>query len=260
MPVWGRQYQKYGGMTTCYSLETAEGLLLVDAGSGISNVTTELINGNKGLPITILFTHFHLDHVMGLPFFDLLYDKDTHITLVGDSSRDDDWRAALAGIMEKPYWPVPLQDAGATIEFKDLPTDTNQMEIYGVPVSWTSINHPQGCLSYRLKTKHGDVVLATDVERGDQESDKRFVEFAKDTDVLIHDAQYTTEEYASHKGWGHATWKDAAEVALEANAKKLLLTHHSPLRTDDEIDALSKKASGIFPNTEGAAEGTVLFS
>jgi ribonuclease BN (tRNA processing enzyme) len=259
MPVWGRQFEQVGGMTSCYSLETPDGLIIVDAGSGIQNLTASLDREAAGKPITLLFTHLHLDHIMGLPFCDYLYNSNAGITIMGDGSRNDDWTGHVKQIMDRPYWPVNLEESGAKVEFQNLPSDTNSMTLYGVEISWTHVWHPQTCLAFRFKTPNHDLVIATDIENGDPDMQAAFQEFATGCEYLIYDAQYTPEEYPDYTGWGHSTWEHAVQAAKDCGARKLYLTHHSPRRTDEEINQLVKDASQAFPGTHAAAEGMTLF-
>lgn len=148
MPVCRRNMLRHGGNTTCFSLQTDKGLIVFDAGTGISSVSRDLAGCSAIPPITIMFTHFHLDHIIGLPSLSALYDSRTQITFMGDPARTDDWPTTLRTLFAKPYWPGSLTASGTGRCFEHLPLDRNFLEIYGVRISWCPVSHPQGCLSY----------------------------------------------------------------------------------------------------------------
>ncbi len=253
-PQCGRQYLRYGGSTTCFSAESEKGILVIDAGTGISHVARDMIASQPQPEITILFTHYHMDHLIGLPSFEPLYSRDTKIRLMGHAGNKYPWRETLRTFIGKPFWPIGIDDLKSVMDFKDLPSDRSEMEIYGMKVSWMRVPHPQGCTSYRISADSGSVVLATDTEysRGDVED--KFISFCKGADVLIHDAQYTEDEYRFRAGWGHSTPETAAETALSAAAGKLILTHHAPARTDDRVERMEKAVRNVFPCSFAARE------
>ncbi|MFC1461562.1 MBL fold metallo-hydrolase [Verrucomicrobiota bacterium] len=282
MPISGREFLKYGGKTTCFSLETDQGVIIVDAGTGIVSLSDTLRQGPDGPPITILFMHFHLDHVIGLPVFVPLYDSQACITLMADANRVDDWQTSLQTIAGAPYWPLNLMKFGSHIQFHSLQdhgapsqapgcrqasgaqTDaqlkeqTGEMELYGTHISWCRVQHPQQCLAFRIKTPESCIVIATDREHGSKKLDECFLEFCRDADFLIYDAQYTPEEYPAHKGWGHGTWLEGTQLVKDAHVRELILTHHDQLRQDAEIDDMVSRARKVFPKTRGAHAGMVL--
>lgn len=252
-PVWGAQYRRYGGSTSCFSVETEEGLVILDAGTGIASVGHELAQRATVPPMAIFFTHFHLDHVMGMPAFQPFYKKGAEVTLLGHGERAAQWPHTLKTVFGKPLWPIELLDAGAAIRFENLPQH-GSLTRCGAKISWCPVWHPQTCLSYRIETPDRAIVVATDCEHGHADLDQAFLEFCRGAEVLIHDAQYTPEEYPRHRGWGHSTWEQAAVRAARAGVSQLVLTSHDPSRSDDEIDRMVEQAKRIFPKTSGATE------
>lgn len=257
LPVAGRQFLKYGGHTTCFCLKTAAGKIIIDAGTGIT-----LLGENKGeelKPATLLFTHFHLDHVIGLPFFNRLYNPGAALRIMADSARADDWRSALKDFVRPPYWWIKWNNLPAAIEMKDLPPRTNSMQLNGVRVSWCGVSHPQGCLAYRLDAPSGSVAIVTDHEHGNRKRERALRELCANCDHLIYDAQYLPAEMRAHRGWGHSTWEKGVELARAVGAGELILTHHDFRRADAEIDRMVKKACRFFGNTKAARENMALF-
>jgi len=251
----GPEFRRHGCHTTCILLRTSEGVLAIDGGTGLPaglNGPPEARSAD-GLKLAVLFTHFHLDHVVGLPLLRALYDPNASIRLMGDPRRD--WQAAIRGLVGSPYWPVDLNKAGAAIEWQPSPRDSETAEIQGVKVTTCPVWHPQGCLAYRLEIEGRVYVVATDREVGHPELDPLFVRFCRGADVLVHDAHYLPEEYPRFQGWGHSTFEGAAAVARASGVGRLVLTHHDANRTDEDIDRLVERARSLFGNAEAAAEG-----
>ncbi len=271
MPVAGREFARFGGRTTCFSLETEEGIIVIDAGTGIAGLSTAFPHNPDPPPITILFTHFHIDHVIGLPAFGPLYNPKANVTLLADARRAEDWTSILKTVAGPPLWPLKLETMGARIRFetfqdhdisgapdRDEETSGGEMDLLGVRISWRPLRHPQQCVAFRIQTQHASVVVATDREHGSARLDEALLDLAQGADFLIYDAQYTPEEYPSHKGWGHSTWLEGARVAAAAGVGKLILTHHNPPRSDREIDEIVIAAKREFRSTAAAYDGMSL--
>ncbi len=128
MPACGEAYIRYGGDTTCCSLETDEGVLVIDAGTGIVRLGEELARRPKPPPVTVLFTHLHMDHVMGLPFFLPFYDEEASIALVGSGGPEGKWRETLTTLVGEPYCPIDLRNPPASVVFSELPAPPAEME------------------------------------------------------------------------------------------------------------------------------------
>jgi len=253
--VSGREFNRYGGETTCFSLATRQGILIVDAGTGIIALGDQLMRQGELPPITIMFTHFHLDHVIGLPLFKPLHRPGASITLMADPHRKENWSAALQTLFAPPFWPVALPRFGAAIRFQPLPRQSRCMRLYGAEIAWHPLRHPQQCLAYRLNIQQRSFVIATDHELDADSADETFPDFCRGTNVLIADAQYTSAEYATHRGWGHGTWAACARLAATAGVGELILTHHDYRRQDSQIDRLVCQARRLFPTTRAARSG-----
>lgn len=260
IPTSGTSFSVYGGATSCFSIRNKKRIVIVDAGTGIVNLGAQTMRKKNIPPITMLFTHFHVDHIVGLPSFAPVYDKKTTITILGDSARTDKWKATLRNFMAKPYWPVGLGEVAAKMTFKNLPPKKKRFSLDNLTVSFMNVPHPQQCLAYRFDWPGNSVVVATDCEFTTSTLTEEFIAFCSHAKHLMFDAQYTSKEYKKHIGWGHSTWETAVAVAKKANVQHLILTHHAPERTDKELDKIVEKAKKVFPNTSGAREEMVLKS
>lgn len=254
VPICNTQFMKFGGSSTSFSVLTPEGLLIIDAGTGIKSIDAASTPDS----VHLLFTHYHMDHVSGLPVFAPLYDPGKTITVMGDPNREDNWRETLRNFMAKPYWPVGIGDTAAKLEMRDL-TSGGSLNLGEVEVTWHEVPHPQGCLAFRIGTPVFSAVIATDVEFPGNIVPDDFVEFAGGATFLIFDAHYTPAEMATHLGWGHSSWETACSAAHMAGAKQLILTHHAPERTDAEILEIERQARMKFHNTVAGSCGMTIW-
>ena len=255
--VSGSEFQEFGGNTTCVMLEGPERTVILDAGTGIRKLGKELMEDPKiGIerPCYLLFSHFHWDHIQGLPFFGPAYDPKRTFTIsaIGKERTGMDLRSIFEVQMQEEYFPVKLDGMGANIEFLHIMDDEYGVE--NASVRAVRHNHPGGAYSYRLQDLEGKVVVfCTDIEHGD-EIDQNIVELARDADVLIHDGQYTPDELPRYKGWGHSSWEQAVEVAQQANVKQLIVTHHDPDHDDEFLLDIEKQVQQHLPNARLARE------
>lgn len=265
---------RYGGNTSCIEVRSAGGtLVIVDCGTGGHSLGQNLIAaGAKGLRGHILISHTHWDHIQGIPFFAPLFVPGNEWDIYGPKGLGQSLREALAGQMQYPYFPVPLDQCGAKIRYHDLVEGT--FDIDDIKVSTQYLNHPALTLGYRLEADGVAVVYACDHEphsrmlaSGHGEitgQDRRHAEFVNRADLLIHDAQYTAEEYPAKVGWGHSTVEYVMKLGQYAEVKRVALTHHDPLRDDDAIDRLlASIRARLGENTSSldvfaAVEGQVL--
>lgn len=257
VPVSHEDFDRYGGATICLSAEVApDHYLIIDAGTGIRSFQYELPVA-EGLQFSVLLTHYHWDHLLGLPFFRPLFDASNAFTFYGVARESLSVEEAISGVFQPPLFPLPLQETPSRKTYVDL-AENNPVTIDGITVSATDLAHPQGVTAYRLQTDDSAVVFATDVERGDPDSDAALREFAHKATVLIHDAQYEPSEYDLHEGWGHSTWRHAVEAAEEAEVERLILVSHDPDRSDERVDQILNEARSVFPNTDAAYAGMAI--
>jgi phosphoribosyl 1,2-cyclic phosphodiesterase len=230
---------RYGGNTSCVEVRLGDNLYIFDCGTGFRVLGQALRHECNGRPVSahVFVSHFHWDHIQGIPFFGPLYDNRENRFQFHCSSRTRSLKRVLEEQMAAPYFPVGL------IQLGDVTLQT----------LW--LNHPQGCMGFRVETKEGVVVYATDNEPGDALFDKNVRKLAAGADVLIYDAQYLPNEYEHKRGWGHSHWREAVNVVTESGAKELVLFHHDPDHDDVCIDNVVKEARNYYPRLRAAAEG-----
>ena len=239
-----------GGNTSCLEVRAnADSRVLVDAGTGLIHAG---IFGPQN--VDLLMTHFHWDHIYGLPFFPPLFKAGSRLTFFTGHPADAA-RRSLESPMTGPYSPA-LEFALSTREYVEIdrqPFTRNAMTIHPFP-----LHHPQGAWGYRMESGGASIVHASDVEHGDTRLDALLRDYATGADLLIYDAQYTDAEYRSKRGWGHSTWREATRVARDARVKQLLLFHHDPTHDDRTMRAIVDEARQHFEATDIAREGEII--
>jgi phosphoribosyl 1,2-cyclic phosphodiesterase len=282
-PVPGPGTVQYGGNTTCVELQIGSRTLIIDAGSGIINLGHDLLrrarqNGGRPIVATILLTHMHHDHTQGFPFFAPAYLGSSRLHMLGPRTFDQELEETLNHAVLPPSFPVSLHEMPSFKTVRSLhesemviiDNDDDAPSICNIhhmqPSEYSpdcicahihkSYAHPRnGVYIYRIEWRGKSVVFASDTE-GYIDTDQRLVKFARNTDLIIHDAQYTRQDYAERKqGWGHSTPQMACEVARQSGAKRLMLFHHEPTYNDEKIAEIEMEAREWFPNTDAAYEG-----
>jgi phosphoribosyl 1,2-cyclic phosphodiesterase len=249
---------KFGGNTACLEVRTAENdCVIFDAGSGIRALGQQLLQEANGTPLNlkVFLTHFHWDHIQGIPFFAPLYTPKNQITFLSGSTGKP-LQETLEGQMAQPYFPIDFSQVAAHRQFHQL-EERKTIKVGNLTICPFPLNHPQGASGYRIECDGAVIVYATDFEHGNREYDNILCDYAQNADILICDTQYTPEEYPSHKGWGHSTWENAVMLARDARAEHLMLFHHDPQHDDTMMMRISQDARIRFDNTTAAWEGFV---
>jgi len=259
-PTPFRENLRYGGNTSCVEVRNdANDIFILDCGTGLRSLGKRLLEeyGHKSINAYMFLSHYHWDHIHGIPFFEPLYNPENYFFFHSFPSQAQSVQAALEEQMTDPYFPVNMEAMSAHRHFYNLCNDA--LAFHDTILRTAQLNHPQGCLGFRLESKGRVLVYATDNEPGDKTCDRRLRELAEGADVLIYDAQYTPLEYANFKkGWGHSTWREAVNVAQDAGVDHLILFHHDPDHNDNFIDSIVHETSRYFPNVLAAAEGMEL--
>ena len=280
IPCPGHDTVEFGGNTSCLEIRAGKKLIIIDLGTGVKPLGDWLVgNELKNGPIKadIFITHTHWDHIMGFPMFTPIFIPGTKIRILGPVSYNDDTLASIIGDqLSYRYWPVRYSELAAKIEYLELKETTLDLGD-GVKLTTKYMNHSILCLGYRFdyegksivtaydhepfrnlfptdpKDPNYDEVAAQEGEAASREEEARMLDFFKGADVLIHDSQYTREEFGKHLGWGHSYYDHAAESACKAGVKKLVFFHHDPIRTDQQLQALEEKYKVQFQGKQNPA-------
>lgn len=250
---------RYGGNTSCVELRTQRGTLFVfDCGTGFRELGKDLEKefGRRPIKARIFLTHYHWDHIQGIPFFTPLYHQRNQFVFHGYRFRDETLRHALEEQMTSPYFPVDMSTMEAHRRFFDIGEE--RIDFGEVVLQCKRLHHPQGCLGYRLECDGKVVVYATDNEPGNRRGDNNVRLLADGADLLIYDAQYTPGEMKVHRLWGHSNWQEGVRIAKECKVKRLVLFHHDPDRDDKAVDRIFKRARSHFDDVVAAKEGLVV--
>jgi phosphoribosyl 1,2-cyclic phosphodiesterase len=239
----GSDTLRYGGNSTCLEIRCTVGpVFVVDAGSGLRNLGKSLRQEKGASNVRFFLTHAHWDHLVGFPFFEPAYSDQYNITFCSGQHSQNVIHRYLSRQMKPPYFPIEFKYLKAKFNYHcDQPKPGNincrngSLEFRPIP-----LNHPNGGYGFKFIEDGKTFVFLTDNELGFSHegglSKEEYVAFCRDADVLFHDAQYTLEEYRHTRGWGHSTYKDATDLAIEAGVKRFGLFHHDPDRTDDDLD------------------------
>jgi len=247
---------RYGGNTSCVEVRLNGAIYIFDCGTGFRILGKQLTSefGDKPFHAHVFLSHFHWDHIQGIPFFGPLYNNKENHFFFHSSSRTRKLQHALEDQMSDPYFPVNMNEMKAHRNFYDMEEGKLAFDDCVIHSKW--LNHPQGCLGFRLETDDKVVVYATDNEPGPPLFDKNVRQLAEGCDVLIYDAQYLPEQYESEKrGWGHSHWREAVNIAMQSGAKELILFHHDPDHNDARIDRIVIEARNYYPKVRAASEG-----
>jgi len=247
--VPGRQTIRYGGNTTCLEITLESGrVVIVDAGTGIRALGDKLATENEKVDIHLLVTHIHWDHVLGFPYFMPLYKSSSRILIDGYPTCVNGLRNTFDNKMGDGFFPVKFDDLKAEIQYLEI-LKHRPLEIDGTVIDAMPLHHPQGGFGFRFREGEKTFVFLTDNELRKEGWKERsfddYVEFCRDADLLIHDAQYTPEEIGERRDWGHSDYRSAFDLAYAAGVRNLFLFHHDPSRTDAEVSGIQGKCEAL---------------
>jgi phosphoribosyl 1,2-cyclic phosphodiesterase len=266
IPTPGREMARHGGNTSCVELTLSDGSeVILDAGTGITALGRQRkIDAGR---VHLLLTHLHLDHIQGLMFFEPLFDPGCEVHVGGPVALGGPLLKRLARYISAPLAPIEIRELPAQVSFDDV--GSRRWQFGPATIEAAFVNHRGPTLGYRITDGGVTVAYIPDHEPAlGQQLDRSApewisgLELARDADLLIHDSQYTEDEYAGRLGWGHSAVGHAVEFARRAGARNLALFHHDPLHDDDAVDAMAENArslaDGSFDRVEPAREGEAL--
>ena len=245
-----------GGNTSCVEVVCGKTRIVLDAGTGLRGLGNHLLREGQPLAVTMLLSHYHWDHIQGLPFFVPVYMKQSDITIVGGSNGVMSVKDALMLQMSAPVFPVRLDEIGARLSTREVKLGET-FDVGEAKVTVAKGNHPGGVVAYRIEHEGKSVVYATDTEHYAC-VDPALRTLSMGADVLVYDSQYLPEEYKTKVGWGHSTYVEGAELARAAGVGKLVLFHHDPVRTDSQVADIERRAQALYASSVAAREGMVI--
>ncbi len=277
-PCDGHQYSRYGGNTSSVALEApGHAPVIFDLGTGVraygdiitTRQVTDLTANRARSPYeaNVLLTHLHWDHVIGLPFFTPAFRPDARISVHGPRQAEGPLGDVFGGVMRPPYFPITPDQLGADVAFIDVGND--EFALNGAKVRSRWVRHTDPALGFRVEVEGYSVTYISDHGPGcvpddaDDYVPPGVLELCDGVDVLIHDAQHTVAEYEAKRHFGHSSIDYAVHVAREAGAKRLVLFHHCPTHSDDDVDHILTYAQDLSARVDGpeivaSHEGLVL--
>ncbi len=255
-PVSDKRFTKYGGNTTSLLFENGNDLFIIDSGTGIINAGDYIQKKSHIKKINIFLTHLHIDHIIGLPFFNPIYNKEMKVNIYCFKYSGFDFSDTIYSLFNRPLSPISPKGILADLKFFNLGDEIKNPVIINKNLKLSFIKdefHPKsGVLIYRIDFFDKKIIFATDIESKDGffGEQKKFINNA---DILIHDAQYTKSDYRSKNnpkiGYGHSTVDMALKNASDMNVKKLYLFHYNPNYSDRKLETILKYAKNKFINT-----------
>jgi phosphoribosyl 1,2-cyclic phosphodiesterase len=260
VPCPGSSTMRYGGNTACVEMRCGSQQLIFDAGSGLRQLGREMAASGEPANAHLFFTHTHMDHVIGLPFFRPAYDPRNRFqfwsgNLSGQGRRLED---VLEQLMETPFFPVPLDIMQAAIAFHDFTPGELIEPGDGVVVRTAALNHPGGAVAYRVEFDGRSACYVTDTEHVPDTPDQSVLDLIDGADLVIYDATYTDEEFERFRSWGHSTWQEGVRLCEQARARRLVAFHHDPDHDDEALDRIAAELTRLRPGSSVAREGEVI--
>jgi phosphoribosyl 1,2-cyclic phosphodiesterase len=255
LPTPGRRTVHYGGNTSCVEVMVGSRRIILDAGSGLAELGTATASEPGPVNLDLLLTHMHYDHICGLPFFAPLFRPNNEIRIwSGRLEHPAPAAATLRASMTPPLMPDIASQIRAQVAYREFDVGSVLDLGGGVMVRTAMLSHPGGCVAYRIEGAGQSVVYATDTAHGEPETDASLRALCEGAGLLIYDAMLTEDEFSSHVGWGHSTWREGVRLAEACGTGPLVLFHHAPFRDDKAVAALAGAAAAIRPGTIAARE------
>ncbi|MGD2182634.1 MBL fold metallo-hydrolase [Lusitaniella coriacea] len=263
IPSPGASTVRYGGNTSCVEMYVGGKRLIFDGGTGL-RLLGKSIQPKMSEPAYMFFTHYHWDHIQGIPFFFPAFSEDNCFHIHGQVPNDGKPMKMQQHFRDRVLHtnsPVPTAEVKADLKFYDLVCGET-FTLDDISIETAPLNHPNGAMGYRISWGEYAAVYCTDTEHFPDHIDEHVLELSEGADVLIYDAMYTDEEYHNPKspkvGWGHSTWEEGVRICKEAGVKQLIVFHHEPNHSDDFLDCVAKQVHEAMPGSAIAREGMTL--
>jgi len=260
---------RVGGNTSCVEIRVGDVVLVCDAGTGIIPLGNELVKQGEIRDLLIILTHYHWDHICGLPFFVPAFLPEWNIQFFGPGKSGKDIKESVSSQMQAPYFPVSTETWLANVNYI-TPSERHELNYGPINITYTSVHHPGTTYGYRIRVNDKNILYVSDnecqylnkairmkygefnkeerelydaMQREEYESE---LDLIKGADILIHDAQYTKEDYVKKRGWGHSCYIDTVNTAIDAGVRELYLYHHDPNYDDETIGRIYNHALQII--------------
>ena len=258
IPAPGATTSRYGGNTSCLEVRCGDRLLIFDAGTGIRPLGAHLDRLGT-VDADVYFTHTHVDHIQGLPFFSSAYKRTNKLRFwAGHLKPDYTLKQVLSEMMMEPLFPVPISIFGAEITFNDFDCGQTLVPAPGIQLRTAPLNHPNRATAYRIEYAGKSICYVTDTEHKPDQPDASILALIEGADLVIYDSTYTDQEFPNFIGWGHSTWQEGVRLCTRAKVGRLVIFHHDPSHDDAFMDKVAAEADKARPGTIVAREGLIL--
>ncbi len=257
LPVCGPDFATFGGNTMCFELRCGDRRLLFDAGSGLPPAG-DALRLRKVREFALFFTHFHYDHVMGLPFFIPFYDTESSLRIWSGHSPCMDTRAMLSDFLREPFFPIGPDRFCARIDCLDFHPGDVLTPWPGIVVRTAMLNHPGNAIGYRVEFGGRTVAIVTDTEHDPCDLDPAVLALIEDADLFLYDATFEDAEMDTFRGFGHSTWQQAIRLAEASGARRVGFIHHAKFRTDADLVRIEAEAQCLFEGAFCGRDGQVI--
>lgn len=260
IPAPGKDTVRYGGNTSCVEMRVAGKRLIFDGGTGLRMLGKSL-DPSQSVDAYWFFTHYHWDHIQGVPFFTPAFVEGNTFHVYGAAPGGASMKQHFSEKVLHANSPVPVKEVQANLKFYDIVCG-DKFTLDDITIETAPLNHPNGAMGYRVNWQGHSAFYCTDTEHFPDRPDENVLHLAQGADLLIYDAMYTDEEYHSAKspkvGWGHSTWQEGVRAAKEAGVKQLAVFHHEPAHTDDLLDKIEVELQDSFDGGFMAREGAIV--
>lgn len=247
LPMNTPQHRQFGGNTSCVSVTVDDTCILFDAGSGLIHAGAEFMAGETR-EIDICFSHFHSDHICGMPFFKPFFDPSFKIRLHSFGVNEATLHDAVDSYLSRPIFPITLADFQADVQFVHH-DEGETVQLGPIDVTSMPIPHPGGAHALKASAGEKSFVYATDTEHTPGRPNQALIEFMRHADMAIYDCTFEDSEFEARRGWGHSTWQEGIRIAKAAEVRKFGIFHHEPERNDDMLLEIEAKAQAELPHS-----------